>query len=72
MSNEEIRQVIMNHQLEIQKCLESCCNTFELNPEILAHKKAIDALREECTHLNTNHEIQTFNGRCIYCGKAMG
>ena len=72
MSNEEIRQVILNHQLEIQKCLESCCGTFELNPTIAHHKKCIDELRNECTHLNTNHEIQTFKGHCIYCGKVMG
>lgn len=72
MSNEEIRQAILGHQEEIQKCLVDSHNTFELNPEILKHKKCIDALRAECTHLNPNHEVQTFNGRCIYCGKAMG
>jgi len=72
MSNEEIREAILKHQFEIQKCLEGCCNTFELNPEIVRHKKSIDALRNECTHLNTNHEIQTFNSRCVYCGKHLG
>ena len=72
MSNEEIRQVVMEHQIEIQKILESCCNTFELNSDIMAHKNAINALREQCTHLNSNHEIQAFNGYCIYCGKLMG
>lgn len=71
MSNEEIRQTIMEHQLEIQKCLEMTCGKFELNPDIAKHKKCIDDLRSKCTHLNTNHEAQTFNGRCVYCGKVL-
>jgi DNA-binding protein H-NS len=72
MTNEEIREAIQQQQQKIQEILITSSNTFELNPEILKHKKAIDALRTKCTHLNTNHEAQTFNGRCVYCGKAMG
>ena len=67
MNNEEIREKIREHQMAIQKELAKSYN-FELNPEIMKHKAAIDTLRNECTHLNHNHEIQTFNGRCIYCG----
>lgn len=72
MNNEEIRQEILNHQAEIQKCLTDCCGKFELNPSIAFHKKSIDELRAQCTHLNTDHELKTFNGRCIYCGKVVG
>lgn len=72
MTNEEIREAIQAQQRKIQEILATSNNTFELNPEILKHKKSIDALRAECTHLNVNHEMQTFNGRCIYCGKHMG
>ena len=71
MSNEEIRESIKAHQNEIQKELAHSYGHFELNPEIAKHKKAIDELRTQCNHLNTNHEIQTFNGRCIYCGTKM-
>lgn len=72
MTNEEIREAIHARQMKIQEILATSNNTFELNPDILKHKKSIDALRAECTHLNTNHEMQTFNGRCVYCGKHMG
>ena len=72
MTNEEIREAIKKEQVKIQEILLTSNNTFELNPDILKHKKAIDELRTKCTHLNPNHEIQTFNSHCIYCGKYMG
>lgn len=68
MSNEEIKNKIQEYQLEIQKELARGGYNFELNPKIMEYKHAIDQLRCECSHLNTNHEIQTFNGRCVYCG----
>lgn len=71
MTNEEIRQQVLLHQLEIQKCLEECAGKFELNPKITEHKKSIDKLRRECTHLDTNHEEKVRNGFCYYCGKRM-
>ena len=71
MSNEEIRQEILNQQAEIQKLLTENSTTFELNPKIAEHKKNIDKLRAKCTHLDTNHEVRVFNGRCLYCGKKM-
>ena len=70
MSNEEIREKIHEFQLKIQESLTKS-HSFELNPEIIKYKEAIDNLRKECTHLNPNHEVQTFNGRCIYCGTKM-
>ena len=71
LSNEEIRALIKAHQNEIQKALMLNCNSFELNPIIAEHKAEIDKLRAQCNHLNPNHEIQTFNGYCIYCGTKM-
>ena len=71
MSNEEIRIEILGHQKAIQSCLASCCSTFELSTEITEHKKAIDKLRQQCTHVNTNHEVQKVGKYCAYCGKTM-
>ena len=69
--NEDIRAEMQEIQLKLQKKLAECCATFELHPEINTLRQQIDALRKECTHLNTNHEIELYNGRCIYCGKKM-
>lgn len=71
MTNEEIRQQVLTHQAAIQVCLEECCGKFELNPKIAEHKRGIDELRKQCTHLNSNNETYTFNGYCYYCGKRM-
>ena len=45
MTNEEIREAIHAQQMKIQEILATSNNTFELNPDILKHKKNIDALR---------------------------
>lgn len=71
MNNEEIKLAIMEHQKEIKKCLEECSCSFELNPGVVYHRKCIDDLREECTHLNNNHELQIVEYRCAYCGKIL-
>lgn len=68
MSNEEIRENIANFQKKIEESLAEKPYTFELNPDILKYKKEIDKLRAKCSHLNASNKIQTFNGRCIYCG----
>ena len=68
MSNEEIRESIANFQKKIEESLTEKPYTFELHPDILKYKKEIDKLRAQCSHLNASNKIQTFNGRCIYCG----
>ena len=68
MSNEEIRESIANFQKKIEESLAEKPYTFELNPDILKYKKEIDKLRAKCSHLNASNKIQTFNGRCVYCG----
>lgn len=68
MNNEEIRQAISDHQAAIQESIEQSSGIFEFNESIAKHKKCIDELRKQCSHLNLNHEVQLFNGRCIYCG----
>lgn len=70
MSGEEIREEILKHQVEIQKCLAKCCGKFELNDEIVQHKKSIDKLRNECPHVQKNGaSLFTANGKCAFCGK---
>ena len=71
MTNEDIRKEVLTHQAEIQKILAENTNTFVLNEGILKHKKAIDELRKQCSHVNANHEVETFNNHCVYCGKKM-
>lgn len=68
MNNEEIRENIAKFQQKIEASLAANPYTFELNPEILKYKKEIDKLRAKCSHLNASNKVQTFNGRCIYCG----
>lgn len=68
MNNEEIRDSIANFQKKIEDSLSKNPYTFELNPDILKYKKEIDNLRLKCSHLNSSNKIQTFNGRCVYCG----
>lgn len=68
MNNEEIHEAILQHQAAIQESISKSNSTFEFNEEVAQHKKSIDELRKQCSHLNPNHEVQLFNGRCIYCG----
>ncbi len=67
MNNEEIRSLIQEHQNAILEVIQRA-GTFELNPEAAAHQQQIAELRHQCNHLNPKGKVQTFNGRCIYCG----
>lgn len=71
MTNEEIQKKIQEYQIECKKALLSGYATFELNHQIVEYKNKINALREKCTHRNDKFEVQSFNGRCQYCGKQL-
>ena len=72
MTNEEIKKAIDEQYAIIGKEAENNCSKFELNAVIAECRAKIVELQKHCTHLNPNHEAQTFNGHCIYCGKHMG
>ena len=67
MTNKEIHEKILYYQTEMLKAI-SGSGTFELKPEILEYKKAIDKLRKQCSHVNEEGKFEFTNGTCIYCG----
>lgn len=70
MTNEEIRATIQQYQRELRGLIENQ-SSFELNTEISTYQNKIKKLRKQCTHLDTNHEKQVFNGRCMFCGEKL-
>ena len=70
MTNEEIRQAIVEQQVIIAQQLEQNVGQFVLNPTILECKNKITELRKQCTHQGENGSLVfTANGSCVYCGK---
>jgi hypothetical protein len=70
MTNEEIRQAIVEQQVIIGQQLEQNVGQFVLNPTILECKNKITELRKQCTHQKEDGSVVfTANGCCPYCGK---
>lgn len=66
MSNEEIRNLIQQHQNAILEILQG--GIFELNEKAAEHQQAIKELRRQCDHLNAEGKTQISKGICTYCG----
>ena len=71
MTNEEIKAKIQQYQRECQQALTESGATFALNRIIVEKKNKIQALRQQCTHINEQGEIDNVLGRCSYCGKKL-
>lgn len=71
MTNEEIRTLIHQKQETLHTLMETTKQMFVLNDEIYKCKQEICCLQKQCSHVNTNHELQTENGYCIYCGRKL-
>lgn len=71
MSNIEIQKKIQQYQQECRQAMLESGPNFALNQAIVDAKNKIQALRQQCTHINEQGELANEFGRCSYCGKKL-
>lgn len=71
MSNTEIQKKIQQYQQECKRAMLESGPNFALNQAIVDAKNKIQALRQQCTHINEQGELANEFGRCSYCGKKL-
>lgn len=69
MTNLEIKNKISELQMNLRQLMLEGVATFELNTEVAKANNKINALRQQCTHLNEEGLFEIINGHCPYCGK---